>query len=278
MQPAMPSRTAMRVALRRAAHQLVDDPVVFRDPLATLIIGTAAAANLRAPQRLSSRTLRAFLVARSQYAEEVLARGVTQGVTQYVLLGAGLDTFAYRNPYPGLRVFEVDHPATQHWKLTLLAEAGIAVPSSTTHVPVDFEHQVLASELIGSGFDPQQKTFFAWLGVVPYLTAEAFHATLDVIASQPEGSGFVMDYSLPRESLPFFEKLALDSLSARVAAAGEPFQLFFDPEKLGQLLRLKNFKAIEDLDGHSINQRFFADRQDGLSVLGAAGHLLSAWR
>jgi len=276
-----PSRTALSVALRRAAHQSVDTPLVFEDLLAQRIVGSEAerlGLSQNAPRRNSSRTLRAFLVARSRYAEDLLAAGVHDGVTQYVLLGAGLDTFSYRNPYSGLRCFEVDHPATQNWKLGLLAEAGISVPLSTTHVPVDFEHQDLNSQLVQKGFNPHQRTFFALLGVVPYLTFSAFESTLDVIASHPSGSGFVMDYSLPRASLPYLEQLAHDSLAARVAAAGEPFQLFFDPKELHELLRLKSFARIEDLDAHNINQRYFKDREDGLAILGTAGHLLSAWK
>jgi len=276
-----PSRTALSVALRRAAHQRVDTPLVFEDLLAQRIVGSEAqrlGLSQNAPRRDSSRTLRAFLVARSRYAEDLLAAGVHHGVTQYVLLGAGLDTFSYRNPYSGLRCFEVDHPATQHWKLGLLAEADIPVPPSTTHVPVDFEHQDLNSQLVQKGFNPHQRTFFAWLGVVPYLTFSAFQSTLDVIASHPSGSGFVMDYSLPRASLPYLEQLAHDSLAARVAAAGEPFQLFFDPKQLHELLLLKSFTRIEDLDAHHINQRYFKDREDGLAILGTAAHLLSAWK
>jgi methyltransferase (TIGR00027 family) len=111
--------------------------------------------------------MRAHLVARSRYAEDALATAVNRGVRQYVLLGAGLDTFAYRNPYPGLRVFEIDHPATQQWKRGLLARNGIPIPPSLTSVPVDFEQQSLERELISAGFDRAAPAFFSWLGVVP---------------------------------------------------------------------------------------------------------------
>src|SRR5580658_3273153 len=125
MDQAQPSRTALRVALRRAAHQLYDaQPLVLDDPIAVSILGDTYAEELRRtptrPDRPFSVGLRAFLVARSRYAEDTVGRAVVQGVTQYVLLGAGLDTFAHRNPYPQLRVFEVDHPATQQWKHELL--------------------------------------------------------------------------------------------------------------------------------------------------------------
>lgn len=277
MQAATPSRTALRVALRRAAHQTVDTPVVFHDPLAERII-TPYADQLRAPQRISSSTLRAFLVARSRYAEDTLAAAVGNGVKQYVLLGAGLDTFAYRNPYDGLRVFEVDHPATQGWKIELLRETGIDVPSGTVHVPVDFEHQSLAAQLIDSGFDPDSPALFAWLGVVPYLTEPAFASTLGFLAERPAGSGFVMDYGIDPETLPLFEKLAVKSLADRVAKAGEPFQLFFEPVALHERLHKLGFKRIEDLGGKEINTRYFHNRSDDLRILGGAGRLLSAWR
>lgn len=267
--------------MRRAAHQIYDaQPLVFEDPFAVSILGDTYAEEVRRtptnPDRIFSVSLRAFLVARSRYAEDNLARAVERGVTQYVLLGAGLDTFAHRNAYPGLKVFEVDHPATQQWKRELLEAGGIAAPERLTYAPVDFEQQSLPEQLAAAGFDASAPSFFAWLGVVPYLTAEAFRATLGFIASQPGGSGFVMDYSLPRRALPFFEQLAHDSLASRVALAGEPFQLFFTPEEIAA--ELAAFGEIEDLDSDAINQRYFANRSDSLRVMGTAGHLLSAWR
>jgi methyltransferase (TIGR00027 family) len=165
---ATPSRTALRVALRRAAHQLYDSPVIFPDPVAVPILGQTYAEELRRTPRRTDRpfsiALRAFLVARSRYAEDNLSRAVTAGVRQYVLLGAGLDTFAYRNPYPGLRVFEVDHPATQQWKRDLLQRSGIRIPERLTYVPVDFESQSLSAQLQTSGFNIHGPAFFAWLG------------------------------------------------------------------------------------------------------------------
>src|SRR6202020_2795196 len=175
MQAATPSRTALRVALRRAAHQLYDaKPLLLDDPIAVPILGDTYAEELRRtptwPDRPFSVSLRAFLVARSRYAEDTLARAVAQGVTQYVLLGAGLDTFAHRNPHLHLRVFEVDHPATQQWKRELLEISALPTPKNLTYAPVDFERQSLPDQLHSAGFNPAIPTFFAWLGVVPYLT------------------------------------------------------------------------------------------------------------
>ena len=241
MQDARPSRTALRVALRRAAHQLYDArPLVLEDPIAVPILGKTYAEELQRTPTRSDRPfsvgLRAFLVARSRYAEDTLAHAVARGVTQYVLLGAGLDTFAHRNPHSHLRVFEVDHPATQQWKRELIETSGLPAPENLTYAPVDFERESLPEQLLSVGFDPNVPTFFAWLGVVPYLTLEAFRATIAFVASQPAGSGIVLDYGQPRSALPFLEKLAHDSLAARVQLAGEPFQLFFtQPEIAAEL-------------------------------------------
>src|ERR1700692_1658268 len=168
MEQAVASRTALSVALRRAAHQIYDSPVVFDDPIAVGILGATYAEQLRrTPLRTDrpfSTALRAFLVARSRYAEDNLRRAVSRGVDQYVLLGAGLDTFAYRNPYAHLRVFEVDHPATQQWKRELLQPNHIAIPESITYTPVDFERQSLAGQLRHAGLNRRAPAFFAWLG------------------------------------------------------------------------------------------------------------------
>jgi len=283
MEQARPSHTALRVAMRRAAHQLYDArPLVFDDPLAVAILGSHAAEVERTPGRNPEHKprpfsigLRAFLVARSRYAEDLLAHAVERGVEQYVLLGAGLDTFAHRNPYPALRVFEVDHPATQLWKRELISDGSLPVPANLTYVPVDFEQQSLANQLRVAGFNTTQPTFFAWLGVVPYLTLDAFRATLAFISSQPRGSGIVFDYGQPRAVLTPNEQLAHDSLASRVQLAGEAFRLFFTPAEIA--VELAAFRNIEDIGSAEINPRYFAARSDGLKIMGSAGRLLSAW-
>jgi methyltransferase (TIGR00027 family) len=279
VEEATPSRTALRVALRRAAHQLYDAPLVFEDPLAVAILGEAYAEELRrTPLRADrpfSTALRAHIVARSRYAEDNLPRAVTAGTRQYVLLGAGLDTFAYRNPWPELRVFEIDHPATQSWKRELLAASHIAIPESLTYVSVDFERQSLPGRLAESGFNRSAPAIFAWLGVVPYLTLEAFRATVDLIAWQPAGSGVVLDYALPRAALPPLEQLAHDSLASRVQLAGEPFQLFFTPREIAA--EFSAFRRLEDIGSAEINARYFSERDDQLRLLGSRGRFLSAW-
>ncbi len=280
MEQAIPSRTALRVALRRAAHQLHDSPVVFADPVAVSILGPEYGGELqRTPLREDrpfSIALRAFLVARSRYAEDNLGRAVDAGVKQYVLLGAGLDTFAYRNPYPEVHVYEVDHPATQQWKRDLLQRNGIPLPSGLTCVPVDFERQTLVMELHAAGFRHDFPAFFAWLGVVPYLTLAAFRDTLGFISSQPRGSGVALDYGQPRDALPDLEQLAHDSLASRVQLAGEPFKLFFTPAEIAR--EFSAFASVEDIGSSEINRLYFSGRSDQLRVRGAAGRLLSGWR
>lgn len=283
MEGARPSHTALRVAMRRAAHQLYDaHPLVFHDPFAVPILGPHAAEMERTPGRNPANkprpfsiALRAFLVARSRYAEDLLAQAATEGISQYVILGAGLDTFALRNPYPHLRIFEIDHPATQAWKRDLLRENNLPVPANLTCISVDFERQTLHEQLLASSFDPAKPSFFSWLGVVPYLTLEAFRATVSFIAMQPPGSGLVFDYGQPRSALPAREQLAFDSLASRVHLAGESFQLFFTPHQVAA--ELSAFYNFEDLGSPELNDRYFAGRADGLRTMGSAGRIVSAW-
>jgi O-methyltransferase involved in polyketide biosynthesis len=157
----------------------------------------------------------------------------------------------------------------------MLAAAEIEIPDTAKFVPVDFERQGLQSELEAAGFRFTEACFFAWLGVVPYLTLDAFRATLGLIVGMPPGSGVTFDYGLPREALPYLEQLAHDSLASRVALAGEPFRLFFRPEEVRDELR--QFTRIEDLGTRDIKARYFARRHDGLQLKGSAAHLLTAW-
>jgi methyltransferase (TIGR00027 family) len=225
-----------------------------------------------------ARDFRAFMATRSRYAEDRLADAVAKGVAQYVILGAGLDTFAYRNPFAALRVFEVDFPATQVWKREMLAEAGIALPGNLTFVPLDFEHKALAEGLAEAGFDAGSAAFFGWLGVVPYLTLDAFRATLNAIAQLPAGSAVSFDYALAPETLSPVGRKAFDALAGRVAAAGEPFQLFFTPQTLEAELCRAGFHRIEQLDSDHLNELYFKDRADGLKLSAVKlGMLVTAW-
>ncbi len=278
MQEGQFSRTAQKVAVRRAAHQLHDHPKVLDDPLALQIIGPQAVEELRSSRRERhgfARSFRALMAARSRYAEDQLAQAVARGVDQYVVLGAGLDTFACRNPHAGLRVFEVDHPDTQAWKHERLHAAGIAIPATLTFVPVNFERQSFAEELRRAGFNDREPAFFSWLGVTMYLTQAAFESTLTFIAAMPAGSGVVFDFAIDRKLLNLGQRIAVEVLANRVAAIGEPFQLYLNPTTLQEELRNLGFRRTEFLDGARLNALYFRDRADGLRI--GLGHLMGAW-
>lgn len=277
-----PSETALRVAMRRAAHQVLDHPKVFDDPLALRILGLAnGSADPPDPkwqeETAFSRVLRASLAGRSRYAEDELHIAVRRGIRQYVVLGAGLDTFACRNPYPEdvLHVFEVDHADTQSWKRSRLKEAGIPIPRSLFFSPVDFERETLGDGLRQAGFDVRKSTFFSWLGVTPYLTKSAVIATLQFAASTPAGSGIVFDYMISPSLLDPKARLVLGRLAHRVASAGEPFRTFFDPSSLKTTLRDMGFVRIEEIEPEEMNARYFRERTDGLRV-GSLANIMNA--
>lgn len=272
------SRTALRVAQRRGAHQILDHPRVLDDPIAVPLLGQRFVIDRFRESSRIARAFRAFMAVRSRYAEDRLAEAVAQGVRQCVILGAGLDTFAYRNPLAQVRVFEVDFPATQTWKRRLLDEAAIAEPANLTFVPLDFERKTLADGLASAGFDLGRPAFFAWLGVVPYLTLEAFRATLETIGRLPVGTAVSFDYGLSPQSLSPLRRMALDALARRVAKADEPFRLFFTPETLDAEFARAGFGRSEQLDSAELNARYFAGRSDGLQLpTPGLGKVATAW-
>jgi len=268
-----PSRTAQATANLRAAHQLLDQPKIFDDPLALRIIGAQAEAAVRGNLgRGSLATFRPFVAVRSRYAEDELARAVQRGVRQYVILGAGLDTFAYRNPYPAsrLRVFEVDHPATQAWKRARLQDAGIAVPESLTFASIDFETQTLAGGLRQAGFKADEPAFFSMLGVIVYLTRDAAMGTLRFVASLPSGSDIVFDYAMPPSALGEGDRKVHDDTTRPLVTRGEPWLSYFTPPTLAADLRGVGFTRVEDLGPDEIHDRYFKGRTDGLRLNGIA--------
>jgi methyltransferase (TIGR00027 family) len=283
MIPAQPSHTAHRVAVRRAAHQILDHPPVLEDPLAIPILGAETAAALRSdPSRFESGPLspylRAFMAVRARFAEDQLAALRARGVGQYVILGAGLDTFAYRDPSPGLplRVWEVDYPATQAWKREQLGGAGIAIPAHVTFAAIDFERDALPDVLAAAGFDAAPGALFAWLGVTPYLTHAAIRATLAYVAGATRaGGGVVFDYAIAPELLSPARRAVHAALAERVEAAGEPFRSSFEPQALADELRSLGFAVAEDVSPDELNARYLSDRTDGLRV-GGLTHLMWA--
>jgi methyltransferase (TIGR00027 family) len=273
------SRTALGAALYRAAHQLVDHPPVFEDPLALTIVGADAEARLRAghdPRASSSAApLRAYVAARSRFAEDGLTAAFGTGLRQYVLLGAGLDTFAYRNPFESLRVFEVDHPATQAWKREVLERTAIAAPRNVTYAPVDFERETMSEGLSREAFDFSRPAFFAWLGVTPYLEAAAVMRTLEDIAREMKpGSELVFDVATPRPP-DQAATAAQGAFESRLSAIGEPLRSAFVPKSLARSLSELGMSRSVVVDPAALNARYFDGRTDGLAV--RRGHILHAW-
>jgi methyltransferase (TIGR00027 family) len=255
-----PSRTAFAAAAHRAAHQVLERGAIFADPLALTILGPDAETMVRETQDdPGRRAMRMFIAARSNLAETWLAQGVAErGVAQVVVLGAGLDTFAYRHPLArSLKVFEVDHPDTQAWKRRRLAEAGVAPPETLTFAPVDFERDQLLGGLLVAGFDPKIRSIFVWLGVVPYLTEAAIRTTLATIAGLPGGAEVVFDYADPPHTLTPEQQASHAVRAERVAAIGEPWLSHFEPADLRALLLELGFAAVEDLGPPELAERYW---------------------
>ena len=280
MQANGPSRTALAAAAYRAAHQTVDGAGIFADSFARIILGANADAIIAGNEAAdpARRRLRMFMAARSRFAEDCLTAAVAHGMRQAVVLGAGLDTFALRNPHreQGLRVIEVDRPATQAWKRKRLAEAAIAVPASVTFAPTDLGREDLATALVNAGFQPEQPAFFHWLGVVPYLPREAVAATLWFIAGLP-GSEVVFDYAEPLENFPEHRRARFAELAASVAALGEPWMTYLDPSALSAELRALGFDEQEDLDIAEIAVRYLGTPAEQVEK-GAGPHIMRAKR
>lgn len=257
MEPGSPSRTALGSAHARAVHQIADAACVFPDPLALRIAGLDPGAP---PPPGMPDAVRLFMAVRHRLAEDALTEAVAAGHTrQAVILGAGLDTFAYRNPHPGLRVFEVDHPDTQAWKRKRLADAGIEVPHSVAYCPVDFAVRPLGDGLADAGFEPGVPSFFVWLGVVPYLTLDQVRATLRYAGGLPAPAGIVFDYNQPPPALPPERRTAVAAVAAAMAERGEPWRSLFTPGEVARELADAGFGAVEDLGWRQCLERYALD-------------------
>ncbi len=276
MRDGQPSSTARVAAAYRAVHQKHEGAVIFRDPFAEKILDAETRAMLDgiAADPLH-RGIRLFIVSRSRFSEEALAASVAHGARQVVVLGAGLDTFSLRNPFPDVRAFEVDFPTTQAWKRERLREAGLSVPETLTFAPVDFEREKLADGLARAGFRRDQPAFFQWLGVSMYLTRETVFSTLDFITGIP-GSALAFDYTEPFENQSPERRARLTAMAESAAARGEPWLSFFDPPEIAAILRDKGFRDIEDLGFADVIKRYSPELGRGLQSGG--GHVIRASR
>ncbi|MGB9030737.1 MAG: SAM-dependent methyltransferase [Acidobacteriaceae bacterium] len=269
MKPDEPSRTALMIARQRAAHQLLDHGSILYDQFAMKILREDEKDVLQfANEHPLASIGRLFTAARSRIAEDALSGAVERGVRQIVILGAGLDTFALRNPHGALeiRIYEVDHPATQAWKRERLAEAQIALPPWLILVPVDFEREDVGEKLAAAGFRQRSPAFFTWLGVVPYLTEDAIGLTLDYVSSI-QNSEVVFDYMEPAEAFSEELRQIEKERTEQLKKMGERSMSRFEPAAMAAILRSHGFSAIEDIGFEEIVSRF------GRAVQGLApGH------
>lgn len=258
------------VAALRAMHQLRDEPRIFDDPLALTILGEAEREGVLQTRTQNddpmSKALRTALAVRSRLAEDEWASAHQDGVRQYVLLGAGLDTYAYRHPANGCRIFEVDLATTQQFKRDALRAASIEVPDTVSYVSTDFERDNLRVALASAGFDLKAPAFFSWLGVTPYLEEESVFRTIDFIASCATNSAVVFDYIVQPSLLEPMERVGLEMLGAKLAENGEPLKTFFDPVQLEEQMRLRGYRTAINIRPEQITERYLKNRADGARV------------
>jgi methyltransferase (TIGR00027 family) len=260
------SKTAFAVGVLRAAHRIVDsEPWVIDDPISTALFGDFARARFdrgiaAAPGDTAANALRGHVLVRSAFAEDRLKQAVARGLRQCVVLGAGFDTFAYRQPawMDGVRLFEVDAPATQAAKRARLAAAGIAEPPNVVYAAIDFERTSLAAGLRDAGLDLDAPAFFSWLGVMMYLTRHAVDAVFRTVAAMPPSSEIAFTFTQGGGA-------AFESLAQRVAELGEPYRTMFDAAEIEALLRSYGFRELTILSTADA-RRYLGERTDTLRL------------
>jgi len=259
------SLTSWGAANLRAVHQILDgEPKLLRDPVIIRLLDPHWVDQVRKEADLYQQPglmgLRSHIVLRSRYAEDRLAQAYARGIRQYLLLGAGLDTFAWRQP-PGLedlRIFEADHPATQSQKIQRLSASGITMPENLRFVPVDFETENLRTALQRSDFDFNLPVFISWLGVTVYLSMEAIDAVFNFVISLPPSSEMVFTFA---------QKRPIDAIHAtavRAAEVGEPWKTYIRPEELGWKLAKMGFSSLYVLPPEEARELYYTGREDGL--------------
>jgi methyltransferase (TIGR00027 family) len=288
------SLTAIGAARMRAAHLLLDDdPKIFRDDFALRFGGCESEASLREDRstglaemaakvgpEIAQRILkagRAVMTMRSRYTEDALRQAIANGITRYVILGAGLDSFAWRHPDLASRVevFEVDHSSSQLWKRRRLRELGIAEPPNLTFVAIDFEKQTLLDGLRNGGYSLDKPAFFSWLGVTQYLTRETVLGTFQQVATLGSGTEISFTFVVPQNLLARDDQRSLAMAAGAAAARGEPWQTFFEPDELVSQLQKLGFTRVEHFSPGEANIRYFAGRGDGLHAPGVEHVMLA---
>lgn len=279
MASTVPDNTAVRVALWRALHVLSDAPPhVLDDQLGLALAAPEAGWRDRPDMGPFTRPFRASIVARARFVEDLVEAQLGLGVTQYVLLGAGLDTFAQRRSAfaSRLRVFEIDEPKTQAWKRQRLNELGLVAPHLQL-VPVDFEAgESWRERLTACGFDPERPAVVASTGVSMYLTTQAITATLREVASFAPGSTFVMSFMLPIELAEPSVRPGIEAAARGARANGTPWISFFTPAEMMALASEAGFGRVEHVSADALTARYFAGRSDGLRLPSNSEELLVA--
>ncbi len=277
---AAPDDTAVRTALWRGLHVEADPPPhVFEDVVGLRLAAPDEGWRDRPDMSPFTRPFRASIVARARFVEDLVEECVARGVAQYVLLGAGLDTFAQRRPELGsrLRVFEIDRPGPQSWKRRRLVEIGLGIPPFLRFVSVDFETEdAWWGRLESSGFDSRRPAIVASTGVSMYLTAEAIRSTLRRVASLAPGSTLVMSFLLPIEAMDPEMRPAMERAAAGARANGTPFVGFFTPAEMLDLARDAGFREVRHVSADELAERYFAGRRDGLRPPARSEELLVA--
>lgn len=276
----VPDNTAVRVALWRALHVLADPPPhVFKDEIGLALVAPDDDWRSRPDMSAFTRPFRASIVARARFVEDFLEAAGARGVTQYVILGAGLDTFAQRRPDLGerMRVFEIDQPETQAWKRQRLLELGFGIPSFLHFVPVDFERgDAWLERLVDGGFDAKQPAVVSSMGVSMYLSRDAIMSTLRNVASLATGSTLVMSFMLPIELAEPSVRESIEMAARGARANGTPWVSFFRPEEMLDLVRAAGLRTVEHVSADALTERYFPGRADGLRLPSNSEELLVA--
>jgi methyltransferase (TIGR00027 family) len=279
-QAAEPDSTAVRTALWRAMHVQVDPPPhVIEDEVGLRLAAPAEGWRDRPDMDPDhTRGFRAAIVARARFVEDLVVERAGKGVAQYVVLGAGLDSFAQRRPEIAarLRIFEIDQPGPQAWKRRRLAELGYGIPEWLRLVPVDFEAGTPWWEhLAAAGFDPGEPAVVVSTGVSMYLTRETTAATLRRVATLAPGSTLAMTFMLPVGLVAEADRAGLRASEQGARASGTPFVSFYAPGEMLALARQAGFGEVAHVPGTVLGERYFADRTDGLRVSSGEDFLLA---
>lgn len=275
----IPDHTAERVALWRAMHIQIDSsPHIFTDEIGFQLVNPDSGWQKRPdmdPKGTSG--FRASIVSRARFVEDVLLDQIPLGVKQYVILGAGLDTFAQRRPDIGskLVIFEIDQLGPQLWKINRLKELDFSIPDWLRFVPVNFETDSWWEQLLNSGFDTTKLSVISSLGVSMYISKEATMETLQNIASLPSGSVFVMTYMLPLELIEPEDQPSLAFSMKGAAASGTPFISFYTPNEIKTLAQQAGFKTIKLISTTTLREKYFVNRKDGLRLASGEGILVA---